>query len=173
LLEQRNLVKSESSVKLKIITGLPPANPPLTTHCPALEKTKLIIFTSTFSTPRFRQSCCRVIGKGRFLVDKSQIGFFFKHFFAKTRRFVICGRRSCGARRFMFLAPAAIFVDTIVWHQQYLVAPNDFDHFGTCLKASQLLAPEFQPLRLDLYTATAIFAPPRSVDLSYETDQKI
>jgi len=77
----------------------------------------------------------------------------------------------------MFLAPAAIFVDTIVWHQQYLVAPffwhqqylvapNDFDHFGTCLKASQLLAPEFQPLRLALYTATAIFTPPRSVVLS-------
>jgi len=59
------------------------------------------------------------------------------------------------------------------WHQKYLLTPNDFDHFGTCLKASQLLAPEFQPLRLDLYTATAIFAPPRSVDLSYETDQKI
>jgi len=64
-----------------------------------------------------------------------------------------------------FLAPA-IFGGTIVWHQQYLVAPNDFDHFGTCLKASQLLAPEFQPLRLALYTATAIFAPPISVDLS-------
>jgi len=27
----------------------------------------------------------------------------------------------------MFLAPAAIFVDTIFWHQQYLVAPL----FGT------------------------------------------
>jgi len=45
----------------------------------------------------------------------------------------------------MFLAPAT-FADA-----------NDFDHFGTSLKASQLLAPEFQPLRLVLYTATAFF----------------
>ena len=74
--------------------------------------------------------------------------------------------------RFMFLAPAAIFVDTIFWHQQYLLTPNDFDHFGTCLKASQLLAPEFQPLRLALYTATAIFAPPRSGGPSL-TDQQM
>jgi len=58
-----------------------------------------------------------------------------------------------------FLAPAEIFVDT-------LLAPNDFYHFGTCLKASQLLAPEFQPLRLALYTWQQPFLlTPRSVDL--------
>jgi hypothetical protein len=76
----------------------------------------------------------------------------------------------------MFLAPAAIFVDTnFFWHQKYELTPNDFDHFGTCLKASQLLAPEFQPLRLALYTATAIFAQPQDlwIYLSYQIDQKI
>jgi len=68
--------------------------------------------------------------------------------------------------RFKFLAPAPIFFGTNIflapffWREQYLLAPNDFDHFGTGLKASQLLAPEFQPQRLALYTATAIFANP-------------
>jgi len=67
-----------------------------------------------------------------------------------------------------FLAPAEIFVETHAFFgTKYLLAPNDFYHFGTCLKASQLLAPEFQPLRLALYTwqQPILLFTPRSVDL--------